>query len=192
MDTQVTLIDPTAERQHRWPGHIATATIYACSDENAQIPEWRFGELSITSSGAMPQLAGHSRHIALLEGEGLLVMHDADERTELLERGASGHMKLEGNNEVELIEGPVRLLDIVVDAGQYTTSAFVLGDEENMQGIDADLLILFGLDGERMHCILDELEFNLSAEQWIRVDRPPKSDLQCTDGRVLVLAAKAI
>lgn len=192
METQVTAIAPTTEKRHAWPGNIATASVYASSEEESQQPGWRLGELNITGSGAMPQLDGYSRHIALLEGEGLLVMHDGDERTELLSGGEHGEMPLAGSNEVELIDGPVRLLDLVVDSSRYTTSGFILGDEENMQSVEADFLVIYGLEGERMHCILDEHEFALSANEWMRVDNPPASDLQCTDGRVLVLAAKGV
>lgn len=192
MNTLVTPLEPATQRQHRWPGGTAVAAVYASSDASTAQPAWRFGELTITGSGAMPPLPGYRRHIALLEGEGLLVMHEGDERTELLEIGESGGMALAGSNEVELVEGTVRLLDLVVDAERYQTEAFVLEAEHNMRAVDAELLILYGLEGERMHCILDEHEFALSAQQWIRVDRPPQSDLQCTDGRVLVLAAKSV
>lgn len=192
LETQVTVIAPTTEKRRAWPGNIATATIFASSDDEAQHPAWRLGELRITGSGGMPQLDGYSRNIALLEGEGLLVMHDADERTELLACGEFSSMQLGGSNEVELIEGPVRLLDLVVDDSQYTVSSFVLSEEQSMQSVDADFLIIYGLEGERMHCILDEHEFALNEKQWVRVDNPPASDLQCTDGRVLVLATKGI
>ena len=191
LETQVTVIAPTTEKRLAWPGKIATATIFASSDDE-QHPAWRLGELNVTGSGGIPQLEGYSRNIALLEGEGVLVMHGADERTELLACGEYGSMQLGGSNEIELIEGPVRLLDLVVDNSQYTVSSFILSEEQNMQSIDADFLIIYGLEGERMHCILDEHEFALNEKQWIRVDNPPTSDLQCTDGRVLVLATKGI
>lgn len=192
METQVTVIAPTTEKRLAWPGNIATATIFACSDDEAQHAAWRLGELNVTGSGGMPQLEGYSRHIALLEGEGVLVMHGADDRTELLACGEYGSMQLGESNEIELIEGPVRLLDLVVDNSEYSVSFFVLSKEQSMQSVDADFLIVYGLEGERMHCILDEHEFALNESQWVRVDNPPTSDLQCTDGRVLVLAAKGI
>lgn len=146
----------------------------------------------VSNSGSMPQLEGFSRHIALLEGEGILIMHGDTERTELLEQGENGGMDLADANAVELIDGSVRLLDLVVNSSKYSTSAFVLGDEENMHPVDAELLILYGLEGERMHCILDESEFTLSAQQWMQVENPAVSDIQCTEGKVLVLALRAI
>ncbi len=139
----------------------------------------------------MPQLEGFSRHLALLEGEGLLVMHDSVDRTEVLQLGDNGHMDLTNANEVELIEGPVRLLDVVYDNSKYRTAAFILEGTENMASVDAELLLVYGLEGERMHCILEEHEFSLNAKQLMRVDHPPASDIQCTDGRVLVLAVQS-
>ncbi len=140
----------------------------------------------------MPQLEGFSRHLALLSGEGLLIMHGPADRTELLAAGEQGAMNLEHSNEVELIDGPVRLLDIVVDSRQFTTEAVILGGDENMHAVDADVVIAYGLEGERMHCIMDEHEFTLNSQQWARIDNPPKSDIQCTDGRVLILTINAV
>ena len=171
---------------------MATAKVYACSGDDVHRSAWRFGELEISGSGSMPLLEGYSRHLALLDGEGLLIMHDNNERTELLEQGEHGAMSMASANEVELIEGSVRLLDVVVDDSKYSTSAFILGDEENMHDVDAELLIVYGLSGERMHCILDEHEFSLNEKQWMRIDNPPSSELQCTDGRVLAIALQAL
>ncbi len=140
----------------------------------------------------MPLLPGYSRHLTLLSGEGLLIMHDAKDRTELLVAGEHGDMPLDQNNEVEIIDGPVQLLDVVVDREKYSVDAFVLGDEENMRSVEAELIVAYGLEGERMHCLLDEHEFALGEKQWMRIDFPPKSEIQCTDGRVLVIAVKAV
>lgn len=170
---------------------MATAKVFASSSEDAHRSAWRFGELEIVGSGSMPLLEGFSRHLALLEGDGLLIMHGSEDRSELLELGEHASMPMASANEVELIEGNVRLLDIVVDDSKYSTSAFILGDEENMKSVDAELLIVYGLSGERMHCILDEHEFALNAHQWMRIDSPPAGELQCTEGRALVLAIQA-
>lgn len=139
----------------------------------------------------MPQLSGFKRHIVLLEGEGLLIMHDGLERTELIDIGDHGILDLAKANEVELIEGPVRLLEIVVRQDLYHSQAFMLGGENNMSSVDAELLVVFGLEGERIHCILEEQEFDLNTEQWIRIDHPPSGDLQCTGGKILALSVQA-
>ena len=192
LQTLVSLVAQDIENSFNWPGDTATAKVYASSEEGVKQPAWRFGELEISGSGSMPQLEGFSRHLVLLEGEGLLVMHDNHDRTEVLEQGENGAMDLAYANEVELIEGPVRLLDIVVDSKQYSTTAFILGGDENMGSVSAELLLVYGLEGERMHCIIEEHEFSLGAKQCMRIDHPPSSEIQCTDGRVLVLAIQAL
>ncbi len=187
------LLDPAGYRRTPWKnGGGVTVDIADAYRPGATIGGWegmiwRFGRTRIEHPGPFSDLGGFDRHLAVIEGEGLL-LHPAGEKSLDVRRPFqpvrfSGEWRIES----ELTRGPVGVLNLLADR-TLAESALSFHEAPAALDLPEGIVLIHAWRGAEIEtggrCV------SLQADAALRFDLPARGTARLVAGRVALAVVR--
>jgi uncharacterized protein len=131
-----------------WRNGGGTTTEVICDPPGGDPFNWRVSVADVTASGPFSRFADYDRHIAVIEGRGMILQF-ADGRTEMLDPMKPFSFRGDDETAGNLQHGPVRDLNLIVRRGYgYGTLTFrAISDHQVDANAQEGQLLIYVVQG---------------------------------------------
>jgi hypothetical protein len=189
---KVTHLAPSQYLKQPWKNGGGTTTELAAHAEGARFL-WRVSIADVDRSGPFSDFSGYERTLMMLEGKGMQLTFDAAPGARIERRLRPFVFQGEWKTGCDLLDGPVKDFNLMVDRTRATGSLEVL--ELTKAGRDRGPLA----DTELLYCVEGVAELEgagiraaLHPGESVRIDGAPGCPLrlECRDGKAILAAIR--